>query len=182
MELYISVLIGLLGIAIGIFFGLRGFRTQVVPTLSKIEEHTRSIKDIKDIAVKLDERTDLILKYAFPTKGTVEGALKNLGKVRVTAEPHKEGTNYLIEVEKPLLKEGLITIMSSKYGLYEKWKELFREEAKIRLISPTRGVFYLPSTDPKICTEFISFFLKWLDSEYFKSLEKELKAYEEIAF
>ncbi len=37
----------------------------------------------------------------------------------------------------------------------------------------------VPSTDPKTCVDYIAFFLKWLDSEYWESL-KELEEYEKI--
>jgi len=51
---------------------------------------------------------DLVVLRFAPTTGTVERELENLGKVRITAEPWTNKTRYLLELEKPLLREGLL--------------------------------------------------------------------------
>ncbi len=56
--------------------------------------------------------------------------------------------------------------------------ELFGKEGHILVLSANRMRYRLPSTDPKACTEFVTFLLKWLNSTYVESL-KEIKEYEE---
>lgn len=179
-----SVLIGLLGVAVaiyfGLYFGMRGTRTSFEEKLEKIEKHTQSIKKIEDTLARLDER--LYASMAFP-KGTVEGVLKNIGKTKVTAEPGMERTKYYIEVEKPILRENFIAKKSVETWLTDKERELFGAYATtlVAVIDPRKAVFDLPSIDPKICSQYVTQLLKWLDSEYWNSLRK-LGDYENISF
>jgi len=176
----IAIAISIAGIAVAIFFGLRGFRLGIVPKLSKIEEQTKPIKGIEKILIKLDERTDYLLK-SVPLKGTVEGALKNLGKVEVTAEPGENSTKYRIVIEKPVLKSHFIEKKSHETGLAKKERELFGLEPSYTVVDPTVVIMQLPSKDPEICSEYVTYFLKWLNSEYWESL-KEIRDYEKIPF
>lgn len=187
MEVDYSLLIGLVVIALAIYFGLRGSKTSsdgklgksLEEKLGKIEKHAEAIKRIEDIALRLDER--LYALSVFP-KSAVEGVLKNVGKVKVTAEPGEKGTKYYVEVEKPVLKESFIAKRSVETWVAEKEKTLFGTEAPaVTVIDPRRAVFDLPSTDPKICSEYMTLFFRWLDSEYWISL-RGLEGYEHISF
>lgn len=53
---------------------------------------------MEETLTRMDERIDTFLRF-LPLKGTVEPDLKNLGKVKISAEPFKEKTDYYIEVE-----------------------------------------------------------------------------------
>ena len=189
LGLLIGLLVGLISIAIAIFFGLRGFRTGVTDKLSSIEKNTELIGDIKDSAGRIerevvvihgtvDKSWDLLRDMRFGESQTVERNLENLGKVKITAEPGEEQTSYLIEIEKPILKEGYIAKISKETELSKQEKELFGQETGVRILSSNRLRLYLPSTEPAICTEYVTYLLKWLNSTYFESLSK-IKDFEE---
>jgi hypothetical protein len=176
----VEIDINVLSIALGLFFGLltialaiRG--TKIGERLKNIEVHTAGISKIGDKISNMDERTsnmwDLIHRHFF-REGTVSRKSKNLGKIKVTAEPRENNTDYLIEVEKPVLSGGLIEKISKESKLKQKEIEFFGEETSHLAISPRKVMFRLPSTDPKTCTKFMSFLLKWLDSTYWKSLAR----------
>ena len=196
-----ALLIGLLSIAVAIFFGLRGIpsalrrierhtekignivtsvtkieeRTEKMESIAtKIEERTRRINDIVELVTRLDER----LRHR-PQETTAELSLKNIGKVWVSAQPTEEHTYYNIKTEKRILKGGFISKKRKETSLRRKEEELFGREVVIVDCTPTEIILRVPSTDPKTCVEYIAFFLKWLDSEYWESL-KELEEYEKI--
>ena len=190
-----GLLIGLISIALGLFlglfFGLAGFRKDVTSELSSIKEAVIAIR------TTVEKTWDIVVVRFGEGSGTVERELENLGKVKITAEPGAEKTTYLIEIEKPLLKEGLFLKEVKKpyfvkqeaqilgeegkttFSSPESWLELARRNlGKVIVLSPHRMRYSLPSTDPKVCTEFITFFLNWLNSTYIESL-KEIKVFEE---
>ncbi|PUA32962.1 MAG: hypothetical protein B9J98_03500 [Candidatus Terraquivivens tikiterensis] len=182
IDIDYGLLIGLLSIAIAIYFGLRGIPSTLhkhEAYLREIEEHTRPIKKIEETVTRLDERINTVLRF-LPLGGTVEVILKNVGKIKLFADPYKEYTDYYIEVEKPILRAGFIEKKTLETNLGKKERELFAERlVAFKYINSRRIVLRVPSTDPKICSEYITFFLKWLDSEYWESL-KELEEYEKI--
>lgn len=112
-----ALLIGLIGIAIALFFGLRGARTELGGKfedmgrkLSKIEEHTRHISDIKSTVSCIKgavEGWKSLMQLGIGT-GTVSLELRNLGKVEVTAEPGSDWVTYRIRLLKPVLKESFL--------------------------------------------------------------------------
>jgi hypothetical protein len=112
---------------------------------------------------------------------TKEGVLKNLGKVSVTAEPGQYETVYIIEIEKPVLRKGLLDRASRQTGLYLKEEEVFGRLTSSSLDNPKHMTMHIPSIDPKVCSKFISDFLKWLDSDYWNALNLP-KQYEQIEF
>jgi len=104
-----------------------------------------------------------------------------LGKVKITAEPGKDKTVYLIEVERPVLREHLLIKGSNQPEFFNKEKEFFGEQWKRSrgvFLSSTRTRYHLPCIDPKTCTGFMNFMLKWLNSTYVASL-KDVKDFEE---
>jgi len=176
MTIDLGLLIGLISIAIalffGLFFGLAGLRSSIVTELSTIKETVIAIR------TTAEKTWDLILTR-FPTSGgTIERELENLGKVKITAEPGQKETAYLIEVEKPIFREGLLIKTSNEPEFVNKEKELLGKEGTVSVSLPTRMRYHLPTTDPKTCTEFMTFLLKWLNSTYVESL-KDVKEFEE---
>ncbi|MHC1628890.1 MAG: hypothetical protein ACXQTI_08685 [Candidatus Nezhaarchaeales archaeon] len=177
-----GLLIGLISIAIAIFFGLRGFRTEISGTLKSIKENTKHLEKIRDVVVKLDERTERMERILelLPLRGTRELVLSNLGKTKITAEPGREETTYFIEFEKPIVRPRFIKKKSLETGLAEEEKRLFGKEVFIHALGPNKMVIHIPSTDPATCSNYISRLLKWLNTEYWEAL-KELEKYEEIS-
>ncbi len=168
----LGLFIGLISIALalflGLFFGLAGFRKGITSELSAIKEAVIVIR------TTVEKTWDLILT-CFPTgAGTVERELENLGTAKISAEPGRDQTTYLIEIEKPLLKEGLFLKKALEWDFIRQETKILGDEGaqqvRVTILSPHRMRYYLPSTDPKACTEFITFLLKWLNSAYFESL------------
>jgi hypothetical protein len=167
-----GLLIGLVAIAVAIFFGLWGFRKSIGDQLSTIKDAVVAIK------TTVDKTWDLVVVRFGVSGGTVVRELENLGRVRITAEPAENETSYLLEIEKPILREGLFFKKAKESDFIEREKELLSAEAKASVLSPNRMRYYLPTTDPKVSTEFVSFLLKWLNSTYIESL-KEINKFEE---
>lgn len=143
-----------------------------------IERHVECLEKIRDVVVRLDERTEEILKF-LPLKETKELVLSNLGKVKVTAEPGREETIYIIEFEKLIEKPRFIGKKALETGLTEEEKKLFGKEAFFYVLGPNRISIHVPSTNPAVCSSYISRLLKWLNTKYWEAL-KELEKYEEI--
>ncbi|MBA7620396.1 hypothetical protein ES703_27745 [subsurface metagenome] len=176
MTIDLGLLIGLisigLGLFLGLFFGLAGFRKGVTSELSAIRETVIAIRETAE------KTWDLVVTRFAPSSGTIVRELENLGKVRITAEPGATETTYLIEIEKPILREEFIIKKGKEHEFLEKEIELLGKEGKAYILSPTRMRYRLPSTDSKVCTEFVTFLLKWLNSTYVESLH-EITTFEE---
>ena len=168
----LELLIGLVAIALAVFFGLWGFRKSVASELSTIKEAVIAIR------TTVDKTWDLMVVRFGESSGTVTRELDNLGEVRITAEPGANETVYLIEIEKPILKEGLFSKKAKEPQFIREETGLLGKEGTFSILSSKRIRYHLPSTDPKVCTEFITFLLKWLNSTYFESLEG-IKEFEE---
>ena len=168
----IGIFLGFIGIALAIFFGLSGFRKSIVGELSTIKETVIAIR------TTAEKTWDLALRQFAPGGGTVERELEKLGNVRITAEPSKNETVYLIEIERPILKEGFFYKKAQEPQFTRVETELLGKEGTFSILSPKRLRYHLPSTNPKTCTEFVTFLLNWLNSTYIESLE-EIKEFEE---
>jgi len=181
--LFIGLISIALGLFLGLFFGLAGFRKGVTSELTSIKKDIiTELSSIKEVVIAVrttaDKTWDIVVSHFAEGKGTVERELENLGKVRITAEPATDQTVYLIEIEKPILKEGLLLKELKEPDFVKGENKILGEEGKATIFSPHRMRYYLPTTDPKACTEFVTFLLKWLNSTYFESL-KEIKDFEE---
>ncbi|MCL0060632.1 hypothetical protein M1N88_01975 [Dehalococcoidia bacterium] len=176
MTIDLGLLIGLisigLGLFLGLFFGLAGFRKGVISELSSIKEAVIAIR------TTVDKTWDLILLRFGESGGTVTRELENLGKVKITAEPAGNQTIYLIEIERPVLKEGLFLKKAKEPEFVKQETKFLGKEGEITILSPHRIRYHLPSTDPKACTGFVTFLLKWVNSTYVESL-KDIKEFEE---
>ena len=176
MIIDLGLLIGLISIALalffGIFFGLAGFRKSVTSELSTIKETVIAIQ------ATAEKTWDLILRQFAPSSGTVVRQLGNLWKVKISAEPGAKETIYLIEIEKPVLKDEYIVKIGKETKIAHEEMRLFGKESYVIALSPTRMRWSLPGTGSKTCTEFITFMLKWLNSTYVESL-KQITEFEE---
>lgn len=183
-----ELLPGLIAIAVAIFFGLYQTRRGIFSELREIRDRVEPIKDIansigviKDRTTRIEETTDKtwdLISSRLTKEGTIKRKLNNLGEIKITAEPEEDRTRYIVETQAPVLRDGLISKLSKETEFAEKERKMFGEEPRVTSSSPTRLLVSVPSTNPKVCTKYINLFLRWLDSDYFKGLEK-LKEFEE---
>lgn len=104
---------------------------------------------------------------------TGERTLRNFGKIKITAEPHVNGTVYYLAADKPLFDGERISKLSKETGLQQKELELFGgKEPGLKSVIPNRLIVELPCTESSVCTKYMNIFIEWLDSEYFKTLPK----------
>ena len=161
MTIDLGLLIGLISIALalffGIFFGLRGFGKGISSELSSIKETVIAIR------TTAEKTWDLILRHFPASGGTIVRELENLGKVSITAEPGANETTYFIEIEKPILREGFFVKKGKEREFLETEIKLLGKEGTVNILSSTRMRYRLPSNDPTVCTEFVTFLLKWLN-------------------
>lgn len=171
----VSVILAGVMIGLAVFLGLQNFTVTLSQKISNIKTAILGeLSPIKDRLVTIDERTNSIWLYELgkadsPT-GTVEVYLTNFAKTTITAQPGKEVTSYIIQVEKGTLNAAYIAKVSEETRLNSIEKEMFGKLAEHLALRPDRLQLIVPSTDPKTCTQYISTFLKWLDSEYFEAL------------
>jgi len=162
------MLIGLLAIALslffGLFFGLSGLRKSIGSELSVIKE---KIVAIQIISEKL---WDVVaVKFA---KATVVRKMPNLGGITISVDPGPSDTTYRIVIEKPVLIQGLIVKASKQTELADKEIEMFGEESRVSVIGANTLHIRIPTTEPELATQYMSFFLRWLDSTYFEWTKK----------
>lgn len=167
----IGLLIGLLALALACFLGISGFRDKVINELSAIKNAITAIQ------TTTDKVWDLLV--ARSERATVERNLENLGKVSISAEPGRNKTTYHIKIEKPIIWGELISKLSKETGFVDKEIKILGKEPIILALSKTHLVMHVSCSESKVCTEYISLFLKWLNSTYVESLEKEIKKFEE---
>ena len=173
----ISVILAGVMTGLAVFFGLHNFTSTLTDKLSKIKDAiVGELSPIKDRLVTIDERTNIIWQWEIrkgrSSTGTVEKYLTNFAKTTITAEPGKEETAYIIQVEKGTLDSSYLAKVAEETGLNSIEREMFGKLVGQISLRPNRLELIVPSTDPKICTQYISAFLKWLDSEYVKALSK----------
>jgi hypothetical protein len=180
------IVIGLSALGIAWRLGKFSAKFDKLDKLDKIGEDIGEIKThAKQIMTSIDRHmdrlTDIIEMYVSKV-GTVEKELKNIGKVKITADVGEASTKYYIEIEKPIIKERFIVRKwKESKELSRVEKEFFGEEEVVVGGFPRLLTLTLPSADPKICSSFMASFLEWLDKSYWKSLE-EIREFEEFDF
>lgn len=97
-----------------------------------------------------------------------EYTLTNLGKIKVDVEPKKEETKYFIEVEKPVLKRGLIE-KSKEADLITKEKDMFEKETSFTVTDPRHLELDVPSNNAEICSKYVALFITMLNTTYWES-------------
>lgn len=169
-------LLGLISIAIGLFlglfFGLGGLRKGISGDLSTIKEKVMSIENTTG------KLWDLTSARSYQLQ-TVVRDFNNLGKVSVSADPRETETLYRIRVEKPIILGGMITKLSKETGLAKVEIDMFKKEPTHTVVSKNELLMHVPCIEPKLCTEYITIFLKWLDSTYFGRYQSKLAEFEE---
>lgn len=176
VNLGLGVLIGLLGIALAIFFGFRTFT-------GGIRDHLRDIKtELALVRQKLDDIWDLRPWGGFgasPAAGTVHRKMEHLGSVSISARPGPTTTEYRVEIEKPLIRQGLIVKLAKETGFVDKVeKSLLDDLPRITELSSRAFLMHIPSTDSRLATEYMTRFLEWLDSDYIRRIDHELDDFE----
>ena len=114
-----------------------------------------------------------IIKMFVEQKGTITYELKNIGSVEISViDRDNDVTTYNIKAKQAIFTSGfLVTKANENKELQEKERALFGEKQP-GLHSPIPTILRaeLPSEDKEICSEYMAFLLKWLDTEY---LEKK---------
>lgn len=162
----VTVFLGLVAVGVGVFFGLRAFRKDVTNELCAIREKVvvigETVKNVWDVIRE---------SRAFGGTGTVERELKNLGTVRITAEPHRDSTTYIVRANKRVFDSSLMEELAKRTGFEEKEKELFGDKLPgVRAPLGTTLIVEVFSSEPSLCAKYMSLLLKWLDSEYVGSV------------
>jgi hypothetical protein len=183
----VTIVIGIIAIALSIYFGLRGFSNSIGKKVDETKDGVvLELSGIKENIVKIGTRVDdiwqLVSQLALlltkgQTVGTIEVELKNLGKTKISAEVAEKETRYMVQSEKgKLISDAVIRI--SKYTTWAKTeREMLGREAMVTNIGNWIRV-QVPSVDPKLCTQYMSLFLKWLDTEYVTALQSETDRFE----
>lgn len=166
-----ELLVGLIAIAIAIFFGFGSLTKNFRDEFKDISRQLASIKEkIIEVATKFDTAWGMI-NARWTAGGTIQRTLPNLGKVQISASPEAKRTQYDIQVEKVVLKGGLIEKATRDSGFFNKEVELFGEPTGHMILSSHVMRLQVPSTDPKVCTQFLTEYLNWLNSTYTKALK-----------
>jgi len=177
MELSISLdtIISIIGIVIP----LVGSIYWLARKLDRIEDNTEPIKSISETMIRLDERTR-VLSLGGKSPGTVNVQLTHYGNVSVTAQPFSDVTRYTVIFGAPAKLDG-ISRVAKQTGLVAKEEQLFGgQHATGLVVNPNYLVITVPSTNPALCSEYMTYFLKWLDTEYFPRAEATVAEYENI--
>jgi len=182
-----SVLIGSIAIAVAVFFGLRSTVNPLGDKLSALKDDLiLELSNIKERIIKIEGVADSIWQYtnAYLQQregiGTITRDLKNFGKTKISANPFSNFTQYTIKFEIGRLSSGSIEKISKKTNMEEEEKRLFSgQPVHAQAVGSTSLILQVPSTDPKLCTTYISTFLKWLDTEYIAQMQLELKKFED---
>lgn len=174
-----------LGLGATVFLGLRSFTGGVKERLSEVKEDIVSgLSDIRDKMIRVetiaDSVQDSVQAYiASRPEGTVVRELQNFGSTRIAAEPGAEDTTYTVRVEKGIINTRIMGKLSRSTGFSAKELEVFGTEPRTLSLGARTFRITLPSTDAKICTQYMSLFLKWLDTEYIKGQEEGKKEFED---
>lgn len=165
-----------LGIALGvaIFLGLRGFTNRMNDQVSDAKDDiVEELSDIKETLTKIDTTTGNLVQIATgAAAGTVVRQLKNFGETQIAATPGPTNTTYTISVEKGIIDTDIMGRASLLTGLTEREVKMFGGQmVKSFSLGRRRFRLTLPSTDPKVCTEYMSILLSWLDTEYQNELQ-----------
>ena len=168
----IAIAVGIIAVAVALYFGLRDLPKNLNATLSDIRDK------VSTIDLNMKNTWDLLTAQQYRT-GTIERNLKNLGKTKISAFPQADITVYVIESERPILQGGLIVKLSKGTSLEDQERKMFNGIIPgINTPEANRLVVHVPCTEPKLCTDYISILLKWLDTTYYESFHT-IKDYEE---
>ncbi len=167
-----SQLIGLISIAasvsLAIFFGLRGVPRDLSVIKEKLISIEVTIGKVWDVVISRPDRLQTVVRN-----------FTNLGKVTISADPHETETLYRIRVEKPIISSGMIIRLSRETGLDKTEISMFKKETQCTALSKNELIMHVPCLESKLCTEYITIFLKWLDTTYLERFQSSLAEFEE---
>jgi hypothetical protein len=181
----VPFVLSIVGLGVALLLTLIACMYKISGKLSKIEDNTNIISDIRNDLTKLTERIGIAMSYGLqPSRGTIDLTLPNLGKVHVSAEPRDEATLYRIGFDKSssVVNPAFIVRKSRETDLLDKEREIFgarRKEVEVDAVAHTLLILTVPSTDAQVCSGYVSLFLKWLDGMSLES-RREIKEYEKI--
>ena len=185
ITIALSIIVGLVMIAIALYSGQSRLAGSLTVTLDKITDALERIeaklgdlgRDLSDIGNNVNTiqgRTEDIwnkvrmIRTEVQAGGSVYLNLENLGRTRVAANPGDATTDYFIETEQPELSVEMIQKIRAEGDLKQTEVALLGAEVTLDLIDRSRMILKLPSADPNACTQFLSTFMIWLDSTYFE--------------
>lgn len=179
MNFDLGIFLGLFAIAIGVFWGLSNFTSKVSKKVGSAEGSiVQKLSAIEVSLGKIDTRLEDISATVFSGSQTIEVNLRNFGKTLVSADPNSQGTSYIITAEKGEFSDGLIDKLTKDSGFENREIELFGTPTRITTLRPNRIKMEVPSTDPEKCTQYMSMFLKWLDTTYIERQKQEVNKFE----
>ena len=184
LAICIAAVLSFGGIAIAIFYGLRGFTNKLTDKLTNAKDAiTEQLSGINEKIVRIevtgDKFWELAREYLAKPPGTVEKQLKNFGNVKISAEPSGKETRYTFRMERGEISLGLIDRLTKLTSFEEHEREMLNGVPELFALGPNAFRMVVPSVDPKVCTRYISDFLRWLDTEYTKGKQELLKDFEE---
>jgi hypothetical protein len=110
-TLNFGTLIGLIGIALAIFFGLRSFTGNIGKNLAAIQ-----VK-VNDIEHTANDVWAVIRARFVESEGTIEVELPNFGLTIISAEPGPSDTEYTLKVSNHKLSSQYIAKLSLEKNL-----------------------------------------------------------------
>lgn len=190
MVLTLYDYIGLSLTAAGFLFTFYEIIRPVLKTLRNIEHDSAAIKidtkDMHELMIRIDERTK---QFPSQVHGTIELETINFGRVKISANPGSVETEYDIQFQVAVSAELVSKLWrSSPEGI--KYEEKLRHPSSLVSYGGEMSRFFnmnpswiritLRSTDPKLCSEFIQSVVRWIDRDYLREKEEQLKQFEDI--
>ncbi len=181
----ITVLLGVLALGAAIFFGLRGFTDKIGRKVDQTKDDiVTELSDINEKIVKIDTNTDNLVQlanaYLTSSTGTVTRQLKNFGATKISALPASGETLYIIRTARGRLDSKSVSKISKETGFEnEERKLLAGRDVVVQSVGSNILRVEVPSTDPELCTKYMSMFLKWLDTQYIETIKRETSQFED---
>jgi hypothetical protein len=150
--------------------------------LSKIQDNTGKIDDVKTEVTKLSTSVDVVIRYGLQDRhSSVTVTLPHLGEVVISATPQADTTEYSLRFVRshPVLDEGYIGKKSQELGFNKTEEAMLGKPAYLTNVGSSLMVLTVPSVDPKTCSEYVSALLKFIDS-LVEGWDAELQKFENI--
>jgi hypothetical protein len=187
ITIFGSLFIGAIAIAVAIYFGLKSTVNPIADRLSLLKDDLiTELSNIKERIIQIDNTADKVWQFAtvyFAQQGsigTVTRRLKNYGETKISASPESDFTIYNIKIEQGRLNSGTICKISKETTLEDNENRMFPGKGvSIQSLGSNLLTLRVPSTDPEVCTKYMSMFLRWLDTEYVEKIRQEIKQYED---
>lgn len=185
-----GIVLGLGGIALtilivggGAIVSLVVFGNKLLELLGRLDRKTDELAPMAKDVVAVRQTVQNLFQitstfFALGQSGTVTIELQNLGRTTVSAEPGPNDTKYDIRTTSRFISGELIGRLTRDTGFEEIEIEAFGGRISHMVVGRDTLILTLPSTDARICADFLSRFLGWLDSTHFEERQKLLDAFE----